>query len=288
MENSCWICGKQDSFLAGCPYCGHTFCAEHRLPHQHACSGVDRSSRFGNQPGAGRTYRSPGNDEMFKVFFKNAAKGAAKGAANDFAYRTRRSFYSSPSMAILITCVAAFFIPRFLSVLFPGFLGIFYGLFQLYPNDLFSLPWTIITHMFLHASLSHLFFNMMVLFFFGRELERRIGNRTFLYVYFISGIVAAIGFSLTSSTTLPLVGASGAIMGVFATLTILAPELPVYVFFFPMRIKHALILFAILDFALMGTNDMVAHTAHLSGIAVGLYMGLRIKAMGRKRRTYGS
>jgi len=274
--------------MVRCPYCGHTFCAEHRLPHQHACSGVEYSSRFGSRPGTGWAYNQPGSDEMFKVFIKNVAKGAVRGAANDFAYRTRRSFYSSPSMAIIIICVAAFFIPRFISLLFPGFLGLFYGLFQLYPNNMFSLPWTIITHMFLHADFTHLFFNMMVLFFFGRELERRIGNTMFLYVYFISGIVAAFGFSITSSTTLPLVGASGAIMGVFAALTVLVPELPVYVFFFPMRIKHALILFAILDFMLIGTNDMIAHTAHLSGIAVGLYMGLRIRGMKKKRGTYRS
>ncbi|MDK2891705.1 MAG: hypothetical protein PWQ49_97 [Methanohalophilus sp.] len=270
--------------MTNCPYCGHTFCVEHRLPQQHACPGIDYSSRFGHQAGTRRVYNQVGSDDIFKVFFRNAAKGAA----TEFAYRTHRSFYSSPSMAILIICVAAFFIPRFISLLFPGFLGLFYGLFQLYPNDMLSMPWTIITHMFLHASFSHLFFNMMVLFFFGRELERRIGNNRFLYVYFISGIVAAIGFSITSSTSLPLVGASGAIMGVFATLTILAPDLPVYVFFFPMRIKHALMLFAILDFALIGTNDMVAHTAHLSGIAVGIYMGLRLKNMKKMRSSYRS
>jgi hypothetical protein len=78
-------------------------------------------------------------------------------------------------------------------------------------------------------------------------------------------------------------------MGIFATLTVLAPELPVYVLFFPMRIKHALILFAVLDFLMMGTSDMVAHTAHLSGVAVGLYMGMRIKGMKlkQKQRRYG-
>ena len=265
--------------MSKCSFCGHTFCAEHGLPQHHACSDVDYSSRFGNSAGTGRTNNQPGGDEMFKTIFKNAAKGAAKGAANDFANRTRRSFYSSPSMAILITCVALFFLDVILGRSLTS-------IFALQPITIFARPWTLITHMFMHASLSHLFFNMMVLFFFGRELERRVGNTTFLYIFFISGILAASGYSLiTDYPLIPLVGASGAIMGVFAALTILAPELPVYVFFFPMRIKHALILFAFLDFTLIGTNDMIAHTAHLSGIAVGLYMGLRIKGMKKKRNN---
>jgi hypothetical protein len=259
------------------------------LPHQHACTGVNSSSRFGSHSGTGSSYNRSNTDELFNDFFKNTAKGAARGVATGFAHRIRQSFYSSPSMAIIIVCVAVFVIPRFIYLLFPGFLSVFYGLFQLTPNLMFSRPWTLVTHMFLHANFTHLFFNMMVLFFFGKELERRIGNRMFLYVYFISGILAALGYSFTTSDIFtPLVGASGAIMGVFATLTVLAPDMPVYVVFFPMRIKHALILFAILDFLLMGTNDMVAHTAHLSGIVVGLYMGLRIKNMKKKRGAYGS
>jgi len=111
----------------------------------------------------------------------------------------------------------------------------------------------------------------------GRELEKRIGKDLFLYVYFIAGIVAALGYSITSTAGYPIVGASGAIMGVFAALTVLAPEMEVYVYFIPMKIKYALVLFVLLDFMLLNANDMVAHTAHLSGVLVGIYMGYRIK-----------
>jgi len=86
-----------------------------------------------------------------------------------------------------------------------------------------------------------------------------------------------------------MVGASGAIMGVFATITVLVPNLPIYVYFFPMKIKYALILFIILDFVLIGAPDMVAHTAHLSGIVVGLFIGMRIKnKRKRSNNTYNS
>lgn len=124
----------------------------------------------------------------------------------------------------------------------------------------------------------------MVLFFFGPELERRAGKNIFLNVFFASGIVAAIGYSLTSSSGYPVIGASGAIMGVFAALAIIAPDIKVYVYFVPMKITYALVLFALLDFALLGANDMVAHTAHLSGLVVGVLMGVRIK---RSQLRYG-
>ena len=49
-------------------------------------------------------------------------------------------------------------------------------------------PWTIITYMFLHGGIGHIFFNMLSLFFFGPRLESRLGGRQFLVLYFVSGI----------------------------------------------------------------------------------------------------
>jgi membrane associated rhomboid family serine protease len=76
-------------------------------------------------------------------------------------------------------------------------------------------------------------------------------------------------------------------MGIFAALAIIAPDIRVYVYFIPMKIIHALILFALLDFVLLNANDMIAHTAHLSGIFVGLLMGSRIKRAQRRYNSYG-
>jgi membrane associated rhomboid family serine protease len=187
-------------------------------------------------------------------------------------------------MAIIYICLVSFFVGNI-------FLGAtYFNLFKLTPAFMLTQPWTIVTHMFLHVDLGHLFFNMLVLFFFGRELENRIGNSKFWVVYFVSGIVAAIGYSLTVSNPYSaVVGASGAILGVFATLTVLVPNMRIYVYFIPMKIKYALLLFALLDFALMGSSDMVAHTAHLSGMLVGLFMGFRIKGnMQKYNSAYNS
>jgi len=275
LTNECWICGKQEPIPYKCRYCGKTFCADHRLPEQHACEAFANAR---GDPGGASQAQYADVDGMVKDILKTTAKHAAKGAAAGIVRSIRRSISTSPSMAIIFACMVSFF----LELLIPAY----FGLFQLYPAYILARPWTIVTHIFLHASFGHLFFNMLVLFFFGRELERRAGNMVFLNVFFVSGIVAAIGYALTG--IYPVVGASGAIYGVFAALTVLAPDMLVYVYFIPMRIKYALILFALIDFMLIGAPDMVAHTAHLSGILVGVLMGLRIKkAQQRFSRKYG-
>jgi membrane associated rhomboid family serine protease len=82
-----------------------------------------------------------------------------------------------------------------------------------------------------------------------------------------------------------MVGASGAIYGVFAALAVLEPDILVYVYFVPMKLKYALVLFAVFDFLMINSSDMIAHTAHLSGLFVGLYMGFRIKKAQEKYLT---
>src|SRR5208337_463660 len=96
------------------------------------------------------------------------------------------------------------------------------------------------------------------------------------------GILSAIGYSFLSQPIFnispgSMIGASGAIYGIFAALTILEPNLKVYVYFIPMSLKYALLLFALFDFYMVNSLDMIAHTAHLSGLLVGLYIGSRIK-----------
>ncbi|MDO9517245.1 MAG: rhomboid family intramembrane serine protease [Methanosarcinaceae archaeon] len=275
MTNECWICGKQEAMPYKCRYCGKTYCSDHRLPEQHGCTSFNETVQRGFSDTQGRNYsQNADTEKLIKNMLKNTAKHAAKSAAIGTFDRIKRSMFTSPSMAIIYVCVVSFF----LELLISGYVGFF----QLSPSLLLARPWTIITHIFLHANLTHLFFNMLVLFFFGRELERRVGNRVFWNVFFTSGIVAAIGYTLTG--TGPMIGASGAIYGVFACMAVLAPEMRVYVYFIPMRIKYALVLFGLMDFLLIGSPDMIAHTAHLSGLFVGVLMGMRIKKASRSRR----
>ncbi|NYT02770.1 MAG: rhomboid family intramembrane serine protease [Methanosarcinales archaeon] len=151
-----------------------------------------------------------------------------------------------------------------------------YNYLALNPALVYSRPWTLVTHMFMHASFDHLFWNMLFLFFFGTQLERRIGENRFLEVFMLSGLVAAAGQMLVSTGF--MVGASGALYGVLGCLAILAPEITVLLFFvIPLRIQYAVVLFAILDFTMMGSADNIAHMAHISGLLVGLAFGYMLK-----------
>jgi len=187
------------------------------------------------------------------------------------------SILASPSIVIIVLCILSFFLE-----MVPGIGSLYVNAFQFDPNSLVTRPWTLVTYIFLHNGLLHLFFNMLVLYFFGTALENRIGNRQLLAIFFTAGILSAIGYTFLSRPIFnispgSMIGASGAIYGVFAALTMLEPDMRVYVYFVPMKLKHALVLFALFDFLMVNSSDMIAHTAHLSGLFVGLYMGLRIK-----------
>lgn len=175
----------------------------------------------------------------------------------------------SISMTILAICVFV----SLLKLIAPGFVD---GYLALNTAYVMQRPWTLITHMFVHANFDHLFWNMLFLFFFGVELERRVGQTRFLEIYMISGLAAALGQMLVSSGT--LLGASGALYGVMGCLAIIAPEIRVLLFFIiPLRIQYAVILFAIMDFSMMGTGDSIAHAAHLTGLLVGLVFGYMMR-----------
>jgi len=271
LDKKCWICGREEYIPFQCRFCGKVFCSRHRLPEQHACEGLEFVKERGS-PGRKNNARTmPEADDLLKDMFKDTAKYAAKSALRGVGSNIKYSMKSSPSMAIIVICVISFILQ-----VIPGY----FEALMLIPGMIFARPWTLITHMFLHVGFFHLFFNMLVLFFFGPELERRAGKGAFLGVFFASGIIAALGYSLTSSE--PVVGASGAILGVFAALAVIAPEIKVYVYFIPMKIWHALVLFALVDFLFLGSNDMVAHAAHLFGIIVGLFMGYRIRQQNKR------
>lgn len=203
--------------------------------------------------------------------------------------RIKSSVSTSPSMAIIFLCVISFLLEVVLMSVAPNLGYLYMSTFQFDPHSLLARPWTLVTYIFLHTGLIHLLFNMIVMYFFGTALERRVGNKQLLGVFFTAGILSAIGYTFLSRPIFgispgSMIGASGAIYGVFAALTVLEPNLRVYVYFVPMRLKHALLLFAVFDFLMINSSDMIAHTAHLSGLFVGLYMGFRMKKMHDKYR----
>jgi len=177
---------------------------------------------------------------------------------------------------ILVICVLLFFV-RYLA---PAFTS---NYLALNPAFVAARPWTLITHMFVHDDIPHLLVNMIVLFFFGTELERRVGESKFLQIFIISGLVAAIG-QMAVVPTGSMVGASGALYGVMGCLAVIAPEITVLIYFvIPLSIRAAVVLFAVLDFAMMGSGDSIAHMAHITGLLAGLAYGGMLKDRYRYR-----
>jgi membrane associated rhomboid family serine protease len=142
-------------------------------------------------------------------------------------------------------------------------------LFGFLPDAFLQHPWTIITSLFIHASIGHILGNMITLYFFGNFLVSLVRERTFLLVYFIGGIIGNLLMFLTPMSL--VIGASGAIFAVGGALAVLRPKWTVYVF--PLPIPIPLWVAVLGGFALTFGVYQVAWQAHLGGLAFGLVMG---------------
>ncbi|MEK6954482.1 MAG: rhomboid family intramembrane serine protease [Candidatus Micrarchaeota archaeon] len=170
--------------------------------------------------------------------------------------------------------IIAFTVAVFIANVISG--GLINNYFALTPSTFLTQPWTIVTSIFLHGNLMHIFFNMFGLFMFGPYLQAKIGTKNFLYLYFASGIVGNMGYMITSGFgSVPVVGASGAIFGVLGTLAILQPNLMIFVGFIPMPIWMASIFWLITE-TVYGFGQLqagVANFAHVFGLFGGLLFG---------------
>ena len=137
-----------------------------------------------------------------------------------------------------------------------------------------------LTSIFLHASFSHLLFNMFSLFFFGIYLEKMVGRAVFLVIFLLSGVAGSFGYLLTAVDPFgPGLGASGAVYGVMGALAVLAPRMMIFVYgFLPLPMIVAAALYALLDFAGLFVPSGVAHGAHLGGMFVGGIYGFYLRS----------
>lgn len=166
-----------------------------------------------------------------------------------------------------------------------------------YPTSQYFHWWQILTHMFMHGSIWHIFFNMYALYIFGCVVERMIGTRKFLIFYFLCGLGAAalhLGVEALQAASLmdkiadgsqaaaqsymqlkmtPTVGASGAIYGVLIGYAMLFPTARLTLIFPPITLsaKAWVLIFVGIELltGITGTADGVAHFAHLGGMLVG-------------------
>ncbi len=115
----------------------------------------------------------------------------------------------------------------------------FVNAFGFIPNEFFTLPlaelFTILTSLFLHGGVAHLFGNLFFLFTFGDNVEDQMGHTRFAIFYLLGGMFATLAHGLFSqSSSLPLVGASGAISAVLGAYIVLFPKQKVLTFIPPL------------------------------------------------------
>lgn len=132
-------------------------------------------------------------------------------------------------------------------------------------------PWQLVSYMFMHGSISHIFFNLFALWMFGLPLEQRFGTQRFMFYYFLTGIGAGLLQLFVSDSI--VIGASGAVYGILLAFGMMYPNRYIYLLFppIPMKAKYFVIFFGAIELfsGVIGLNTGVAHFAHLGGMVVG-------------------
>jgi membrane associated rhomboid family serine protease len=215
---------------------------------------------------------------------------------------------TTPAVLNLIILNVIVFIAQ---MMFGGMDGKITDLFALhhYKSDEFRLH-QIITHMFMHGGFTHLLFNMFGLWMFGTTIERIWGPKRFLIFYFACGIGAALAqlgsYAFTyhdidnalltldqviqyqdALRTNATVGASGAIMGIFAAFGYLFPNTEMMIIPIPIPIKAKWAILGIIAIDLFSgvagrSGDNVAHFAHLGGAITGFLIVFFQNRMNKK------
>ena len=275
-----------------CKYCGGTFCSDHRLPEKHSCKGFSEA-RLTKREQADREETPDQASGPPPVEIRYEVRTHQPRRRTGFFY----SLFHRASIAILLL-IFLVFIGQLVAQAVLGRTYYITGnhstfLYYLTPSQatVLTMPWTLVTHIFLHdvsypMVFLHLPVNALVLLSFGPLLETIIGRRRFLLTFFGSGIIAGAAQILVLPPDVVVLGASGAILGVLGTLTVLVPRLPVLFFFIPMPLWVASLSFGALSviLALLAVGGTIGHTAHLTGLIVGLIYGYRL--LREKRREY--
>jgi len=180
-------------------------------------------------------------------------------------------------MRITIKLLIVLFIVFIMQVMIPGLTESYY--FD--PSLVMVKPYQFITSIFLHAGITHILFNAYALFLFGMILERRVAENIYLLIFLGAGIagniIYYIAVLLGIGPLVPSLGASGAIFGIMGAVGILFPDLTIFIMYFPMKMKNAIILWLVMEF--IGSFNMtgVASAAHLGGLLFGILAGIMIK-----------
>ncbi len=200
--------------------------------------------------------------------------------------RTARSFAPPLVLNLIIVNCLVFMATE----LFNG--NFFYMNFALWGvhSPLFK-PFQVVTYMFMHANMSHLFFNMFSLWMFGRTLEGVFGQKRFFTYYMVCGITAGLMQLAVSAVTngdYPTVGASGSVFGLLLAYGVLFPNNIIMLMIppIPIKAKWFVIIYGVIELYLgvSGSQMGVAHFAHLGGMIGGYILLMIWKRVANNRR----
>lgn len=165
------------------------------------------------------------------------------------------------------------------------------------PSAYVPLPYTLFTAMFVHGGLLHIAGNMLFLWIFGDNVEDRFGHVLFLLFYLAAGVAASLAhIALDPESTMPMVGASGAIAGVLGAYFLLFPKaqvntLVILPLFISMARLPAILflgfwfIFQVINSGFSSANGGVAWFAHIGGFVAGILAALVYKALALVWRT---
>ncbi len=139
--------------------------------------------------------------------------------------------------------------------------------------------WQLLTYQFLHAGLMHLFVNMLTLYFFGPDVERKLGTPRFYRFYLLCGglgvLLTTIAEALLGRHGGVVVGASGAVLGVLVAFAMIDPDRQIFLFPIPVPVSARILVIIMVVINLVNSmgDSPVAVFTHLGGMLVGfLYM----------------
>lgn len=234
-DNYCYRHPDRQSFVL-CQRCGRTICAECQTPaavgvHCPECMRESRQSAPRTRPAVVTSVRrlaQPGTPVV--------------------------------TYAIMALCVLIFAAEAATGQLVSQSGSPIYSALAYYPPLTVVEPWRMITSLFVHGSILHILFNMYSLFILGPELERMIGRWRFAVLFLLSGLGGSVAV-LLSAPNYVVIGASGAIFGLFGAYFVIARHLG--------GNSRQLVIVIVINLVIGFVVPGIAWQAHVGGLVVG-------------------
>ncbi len=206
-------------------------------------------------------------------------------------YRSLRNRFSQFNIAekLILINVVCFVVPFFLRSIFFLFNlpeQSFFNVFELSPaiDELLFKPWTLLTYGFLHNSIRHIFWNMLLLYYAAQFFLNLFSSQRFINVYFMGILVGGLVFILSyaifpvfKGQSPSMVGASAGVMAVLIFCCTYTPNQEVRLLFFNVKLMYVGIALVVVDVLQIRSGNSGGHLAHIGGAALGYFYAQQLQ-----------